>query len=95
MKNKLNSEKMLKDIEKRKKEIRKYGIKKIGLFGSYVKNKSDIDFLIEVNEIDADKFFSLLFLLEKMFKKKIDLVDIKRLRPELEYVKKEAKYAKI
>ena len=96
---KLDSKKILKEIEKRKKDIRKYGIKKIGLFGSYAKNKqkkkSDIDFLIEVDEIDADKFFSLLFLLEKMFKKKIDLVDIKRLRPELEYVKKEAKYVKI
>ena len=96
---KLNSKKILKKIEEKKKDIGKYDVKKIGLFGSFAKDKqnkkSDIDFLIEFSKIDADKFFSLLFLLENMFKRKVDLVDIKRLRPELKYVKKEAKYVKI
>jgi len=37
----------------------------------------------------------LLFLLERMFKRKIDLVIEKDLHPELNYVKKEAKYVKL
>ena len=47
----LNSKKILWELKKKKKDIRKYGVKKIGLFGSFAKNKqnkkSDIDFLIE------------------------------------------------
>ena len=95
----LDSKKILENVERKRKDLRKYGVKNIGLFGSYAKGKqhkkSDIDFLVEFNKIDADKFFSLLFFLENMFKRKVDLVDIKKLRPELKYVKKEAKYVKI
>ena len=96
---KLNSKKILKELEKNKKNIRKYGVKKIGLFGSFAKGKqhrkSDIDFLVEFNHVNSENFFSLLFLLEKMFKRNIDLVSAKNLRPELNYVKKETKYVKI
>jgi len=99
MKNKLNSKKILWELKKKKKDIRKYGVKKIGLFGSFAKNKqnkkSDIDFLIEFKNVNSENFFALLFLLEKTFNRKVDLVDIKNLRPELKYVKKEAKYVKI
>src|SRR3989344_4699326 len=96
---KLNSKKILQEIMEKRRYLRKYGVKKIGLFGSFAKNKqdkkSDIDFLIEFKNINSENFFALLFLLEKMFQRKIDLVDIKNLRPELKYVKKEAKYVKI
>ena len=96
MKNKLDSKNILKKIEERKGDIRKYGVKKIGLFGSYAKGrqkkKSDIDFLVEFKKLNSDNFFAMLFLLEKMFKRKVDLVDIKNLRPELKYVKREAKW---
>ena len=99
MKNKLNSKKILWELKRKKKNIRGYGVKKIGLFGSFAKNKqnkkSDIDFLIEFKNVNSEKFFALLFLLEKTFNRKVDLVDIKNLRPELKYVKKEAKYVKI
>ena len=99
MKNKLNSKKILWELKKKKKDLRKYGVKKIGLFGSFAKNKqykkSDIDFLIEFKNVNSENFFALLFLLEKTFNRKVDLVDIKNLRPELKYVKKEAKYVKI
>ena len=98
-KKRLDSKKILEEIEKRKNIIRRYGVKKIGLFGSFAKgkqkNKSDIDFLVEFKKINSDNFFSLLFLLENMFKRKIDLVIETDLKPELEYVKREAKYVKI
>lgn len=95
----LDSRKILNELKKRREEIKKYGVRKIGLFGSYVKGKqkqkSDIDFLIEFKRINSDNFFALFFLLEEIFQRNIDLVDIKNLRPELKRVKKEVKYVKI
>ena len=99
MANKLTSERILEKIEKNKFEIKKAGVKKIGLFGSFAKQKqktkSDIDFLVEFEKIDIDKYLYVLNFLEKLFGKKIDLVIEKNLKPELNYVKKEAKYVKI
>ena len=95
----MNSKKIIKNLEMKKKEMKNLGVKKIGLFGSYSKDKqkkgSDIDFLVEFNEIDFDNYMELMFLLKKLFKRKIDLVIEKNLIPELNYVKKEAKYVKL
>ena len=95
----LTSKTILEKIKKEKKELKKKGIKKIGLFGSYAKDKqkqkSDIDFLVEFKTIDLDKYLYVLNLLEKLFRRKIDLVIEKDLKPELIYVKKGAKYVKI
>ncbi|HPD81631.1 MAG TPA: nucleotidyltransferase domain-containing protein [Candidatus Pacearchaeota archaeon] len=97
--NELNAEKILKKIEKEKEKIRKTGAKKIGLFGSFVKGeqkkKSDIDFLVEFDKITFNNYFDLLFLLERLFKRKIDLIIEQDLRPELSYVLEETKYVKI
>ena len=83
----------------KRKEMKKMGVKKIGLFGSFVKGKqkknSDVDVLVEFKNISADNFFGLLFLLEKLFKRKIDLIEINSLRKELNYIKEEAQYVKI
>jgi uncharacterized protein len=90
---------IIKKIEKEKEKLKKVKVKKIGLFGSYVKGNprenSDIDFIIEFKEINADNYFSVLFLLQKMFNKKIDLVIESDLKPELKYVLGETEYAKI
>ena len=95
----LDAKRIIKKIEKEKDNIRKMGVKKIGLFGSFAKGKqkknSDVDFLVEFNKVTFDNYFSLKELLEELFKRKIDLVIEGDLRPELNYVKKEAEYAKI
>ena len=95
----LNAREIIKKIEKEKKDIRKIGVKKIGLFGSFVRDKqkrsSDIDFLVEFKEVGFENYFLLKELLEGFFKRKIDLIIEGDLRPELNYVKKEAEYAKI
>ena len=95
----INKKKIIEEIEKRKEYIKKYDVKKIGLFGSYTKGThkkdSDIDFIIEFNKLNADNYFAILFLLERIFKKKIDLVIESDLKPELSYVKKEAEYVTI
>lgn len=96
---KLNSKKILSEIEKNSKHIRKYGVKKIGLFGSFLKGKqkknSDVDILVHFNKISFDNYIQLKFLLEALFGRKIDLVIEEDLRPELIYVKKEVKYARL
>jgi hypothetical protein len=98
MKN-LNVEKIVKVIEKNKKEILKLGVKKIGIFGSFTKRKesikSDIDILVVFDRVSFDQYMELKFMLEKRFRRKVDLVIEESLKPRLKYVKKEAKYARL
>ena len=86
-------------IKKNRDRIKEKGVKKIGIFGSYAKNKqnkrSDVDILVEFNKISADNFFELLFFLEGLLRKKVDLVEINSLRKELNFIKKEIEYVKI
>lgn len=96
---KLNARKIINKIENKKESIKKIGVKKIGLFGSFVKGKqnkkSDVDILVEFEKVTFDNYFLLKELLAKLLKKKIDLVIEGDLRHELNYVKEEAEYAKI
>mgnify|MGYP001619810050 FL=1 len=95
----LNSKKIIKKIKEKSKDIKKYDVNKIGLFGSYLKNKqhkkSDIDIIVNFNVETFDNYMDLLFLLERMFKRKIDLVIEKDLHPALSYVKDEAEYVRL
>lgn len=68
--------------------IKQYKVKEIGIFGSVVhgekKRKSDIDILVDFVEIpDLLKFIELERYLEKIFRRKVDLVDKHGVRPEL------------
>ncbi|MFV2016189.1 MAG: nucleotidyltransferase family protein [Candidatus Heimdallarchaeota archaeon] len=63
------------------------GVKKVGIFGSFVTGsndeESDLDILIEFNK-DFNTYDNLLnvhFLLQKLFPQKIDLVTINGLSP--------------
>ncbi|OGZ65657.1 MAG: hypothetical protein A2812_01690 [Candidatus Staskawiczbacteria bacterium RIFCSPHIGHO2_01_FULL_36_16] len=98
MKN-LDSKRIINEIEKKNKDIKKYGVKKIGLFGSYAKNKqhkkSDIDIAVTFDKETYNNYINLLFLLEKVFKRKIDLIIEKDIHPELKSIKKEIKYVRI
>ncbi|MBI5347373.1 MAG: nucleotidyltransferase domain-containing protein [Candidatus Aenigmarchaeota archaeon] len=93
---KLTEKEIMKTIELRKGEMRRFGVKKIGLFGSYLKGKakktSDVDFLVVFDKPTFDKYMELKFMLEKMLHKKVDLVIEDNLKPSLCYVKQEAKY---
>jgi len=95
-----NKNEIIKKLEEEKEKIRQSGVKKIGLFGSFVKGKqsknSDIDLLVSFEHKDyGDQYFELLFYLKKIFNRKIDLVPEESLRKELLYVKKEAEYARL
>lgn len=96
----INKKEIIRIIEKNKLAMQKQGVIKLGLFGSFVKGKqhakSDIDFLVSFDNKDfGEQYFKLLFYLEDLFKRKIDLIPEKNLRKELKYVKKEAEYVTI
>ena len=93
----LSAKEIVLTLNKHKDELRKYNVKKIGLFGSFLKNnqnkKSDVDLLVEFDKTTFDNYMDLKLFLEKLFKRKVDLVVEKNLKPALRYVKKEAIYA--
>lgn len=67
----------------------KFKVKEIGIFGSRIKGtarkRSDIDILVEFEDAGEtfDNYMELKFFLEKLFKKKIDLILKNVLREEL------------
>lgn len=81
-------------------KIKKFGVKKIGLFGSFVRNdqgsSSDIDFLVE---FDKDKknyknFINLVFFLEDLFGRKVEIVTQEALSPYIgPHIVEEVEYA--
>ncbi|KAF5438201.1 hypothetical protein C5S35_00190 [Candidatus Methanophagaceae archaeon] len=79
--------------------IRKFGVKRIGLFGSAVRGEmeieSDIDILVEF-EKEGENFSNLInlyFYLQDLLSKKIDLVTPESISPYLApYILKEVKY---
>ncbi|RLI73953.1 nucleotidyltransferase [Archaeoglobales archaeon] len=96
----LTYDEILEKIEENKEKIKRYGVKRIGLFGSYVRGeqraKSDIDILVEFVEGKKtfDNYMDLKFFLEDLFKCKIDLVIVDAIKPALkEYILKSVKYA--
>ena len=76
----LTSEEILRKIEENIDEIKRFGVKRIGLFGSYVRGEqraeSDVDILVEFEKGKAtfDNFLDLAEYLEKLLGKKIDLL---------------------
>lgn len=81
-------------ILKNKEILKKYKVKSIVLFGSYVRNEqkedSDIDLLVEFEEPTYNNFISLVFSLEELLKKEVNLIPEGSLSPYIEpYVEKE------
>lgn len=95
---KINKKNVIRELQKNKEEIKEKSVKKIGIFGSVIKGKKnprDIDILVEFRKPTFDNYSDILILLEKIFKKKIDLITKSSLRPELKYIIKEAEYVRL
>ena len=101
--NKIRTRKELTDkdiislLKKYKDLLKKYKVKRIGLFGSYVrgeqKKHSDIDFLVEFEEPNFDNFMHLAFSLEDLFRKKAELITNGNVSPYMQpYVEKEVRW---
>ncbi len=88
-------------IEENMETIKKYGVKRIGLFGSYAQDnqgsQSDIDLLVEfdLRQKTFDNYMELKFYLEDMFSRKVDLVIAETIKPDLKSeITGSVKYAK-
>lgn len=96
-KEELTDKKIMALLRKRNDILKKYKVKRIGLFGSYVRGEqkrySDIDFLVEFEEPTFDNFMDLVFTLEDLFNKKVELITNGNLSPYIEpYVEKEVRW---
>jgi len=96
----LNTEKILELMHQNQEKIKKYGVKKIGLFGSFINNKqksnSDIDILVEFKKGKKtfDNYMDLKFFLESLFNHDVDLVVKEALKVKLKSnILKSVKYA--
>lgn len=96
----MNKEEILQFLRRNKNKLNKYGVKKIGLFGSYVKEKdikgSDIDLIVkfEPGKKNFDNYMDLKFFLEESLNNKVDLVIEGSIKEELkEEILGSAKYA--
>ena len=70
----LSSKQIFKILERNRRLLKKYRVKRIGLFGSLARddatNKSDIDLLVDFEEKSFDNFIELAFELERIFNRK-------------------------
>jgi len=81
-------EEVNKHIEQIKKLCASNKVKSLFVFGSIIKNRlttdSDIDLVVDIDEDDplnySDKYFDLKFNLEKIFNRKIDLLELKAIK---------------
>ncbi|MCK4463356.1 MAG: nucleotidyltransferase family protein [Candidatus Omnitrophica bacterium] len=96
----LTKKKITKNIKRNSERIESYGVKSIGIFGSFAKSRqkktSDIDVLVEFKRgmKTFDNYMELKFFLQKLLHHKVDLVIKDALKPKLKpYVIKEVKYA--
>lgn len=77
--------------------LRRYKVKFLALFGSYVRNEqregSDIDLLVEFEETTFDNYIGLLFSLEEILGVKVDLLTRGMVSPYIEpYILREIDY---
>ena len=98
--NEINKSEIISILKKNRDTIISYGVRKIGLFGSFVRNQqkdtSDIDILVEfeTDKLTYDNYINLAFFLENSLTKKVDLITSDSLSPyigpeilkEVEYV---------
>ncbi|MFZ5595556.1 MAG: nucleotidyltransferase family protein [Bacillota bacterium] len=94
----LTKEAVLGEIEKSADIIKRYNVRRIGVFGSVVRGQageeSDLDFLVEFSEKTFDNYFGLKFFLEDLFERKVDLVIAETVKSRLKpYIFAEVEYA--
>lgn len=87
------------ELRKRRGELTsRFGVKRIGLFGSCVRGEaaqdSDIDILVEFAQPTFDHYMELKFLLEGLFGTPVDLVSSDAVKPRLRrYIDRDITYA--
>ena len=95
---KWTAQRILDALAEHRDELRAMGVRKIGLFGSYLRGNpapgSDMDFLVTLEHFSFDAYMEVKFLLEDLFQREVDLVLEKTLKPRLRpHVLEEVEYA--
>lgn len=76
---------ILRLLEANREKIKNFGVKEIGVFGSVARDeqteKSDVDVLVELQRETFDAYMGLLFFLEDLFERKVDLVMKDSIKP--------------
>ena len=93
-----NAGSVLSELERNADEIRRFGVRRLGLFGSVVRGentgRSDLDFLVEFDRKSFDSYMGLKHYLESLFACRVDLVMADTLKPRLrETILSETTYA--
>ncbi len=99
----MNKKEVIEKLKSHKKEIKKFGVKKIGVFGSIVRNEgskdSDIDFVVEFEKGAGTfkNFGGLVEYLENLFNRPVDIltpmgIESIRIKEIKESIKREVVY---
>ena len=84
-----NKEQIFKRLREHYSEIRGFGVKRFGLFGSFLRGRqtdeSDVDLLVEFEngQKSFDNFMRLSFFLEDLLERKVDLITPESLSPHI------------
>ena len=80
-------EEVLKTLERNREAIRRYGVRRLGLFGSCgrgeASKRSDLDFVVEFESKSFDAYMDLKIFLEGLFGCQVDLVLSDAIKPRL------------
>ena len=94
----MNKEEILKKLRENRGKVKKFGVKRIGIFGSFVKDKatekSDIDVVVEfdLKDLTFDKYLAFEEFLKSLFSKKVDIITKDGLETiRIEHIKNEIK----
>ncbi len=83
----MNAEGVIRVLDEHREELRRLGVRRLGLFGSTARNEatetSDLDFLVELQQKSFDAYMDLKSLLEQLFGRHVDLVSPENLKPRL------------
>lgn len=83
----LTREQVLAKLSERRDEIRRFGVRSLGVFGSVARGEttaaSDLDFLVEFDQKTFDAYMDLKAYLEDLFGSRVDLVIADAIKPRL------------
>ncbi len=98
----MNKEEILNRIRENREKMRSFGVRKIGIFGSFVRGEekegSDIDIIVEFEEgkKNFNNFINLVFYLEELLGRKVDLLTPESISPYIKpYIEKEVVYESV
>lgn len=97
-----NSQQIISSLESHKAEIRRFGIAKVGLFGSFARNEqtsnSDVDLLVEFTpgQKNYHNFLGFSELVENLLGRRVEIVTPQSLSQFIApYVTREVKYVQV